>query len=102
MKLLGRAFLQNGHSTDWGTDVGRAYPGGRISRWRSRSAKGKDGWRATHQSTSKLKSDMSSIKALTKPTQRKPTRRPGRGRVFGSITEAIGDTPIVQLHRLPE
>jgi len=26
----------------------------------------------------------------------------GRGRVFGSVTEAIGDTPIVQLHRLPE
>jgi cysteine synthase A len=29
-------------------------------------------------------------------------RRPGRGRVFGSVTEAIGDTPIVQLRRLPE
>jgi len=28
--------------------------------------------------------------------------RPGRGRVFGSVTEAIGDTPIVQLRRLPE
>jgi cysteine synthase len=29
-------------------------------------------------------------------------RRPGRGRVFASVTEAIGDTPIVQLQRLPQ
>jgi cysteine synthase A len=29
-------------------------------------------------------------------------RRPGRGRVFDSITEAIGDTPIVRLRRLPD
>ncbi|MDB5625318.1 MAG: cysK [Tardiphaga sp.] len=29
------------------------------------------------------------------------THRPGRGRVFGSIVEAIGDTPIVRLNRLP-
>jgi cysteine synthase A len=29
-------------------------------------------------------------------------RRRGRGRVFASITEAIGDTPIVQLRRLPQ
>ena len=28
--------------------------------------------------------------------------RPGRGRVFGSIVEAIGDTPIVRLQRLPQ
>ncbi|GGF48209.1 cysteine synthase [Azorhizobium oxalatiphilum] len=28
--------------------------------------------------------------------------RPGRGRVYGSITETVGDTPLVQLHRLPE
>src|SRR5579862_42489 len=27
--------------------------------------------------------------------------RPGRGRVFDSITQAIGDTPIVRLNRLP-
>jgi cysteine synthase A len=27
--------------------------------------------------------------------------RPGRGRIFGSITETIGDTPIVRLNRLP-
>ncbi len=32
----------------------------------------------------------------------KPVRRPGRGRVFASVTEAIGDTPIVQLQRLPQ
>jgi cysteine synthase len=29
------------------------------------------------------------------------TPRPGRGRVFESITETIGDTPIVRLNRLP-
>jgi cysteine synthase A len=28
-------------------------------------------------------------------------RRPGRGRVFASITETIGDTPLVRLNRLP-
>src|ERR1700747_1066114 len=28
--------------------------------------------------------------------------RPGRGRVFGSIVDAIGDTPIVRLRRLPQ
>ena len=31
----------------------------------------------------------------------KPSRRPGRGRIFDSITEAIGDTPLVRLRRLP-
>ena len=30
------------------------------------------------------------------------TRVPGRGRVFDSIVDAIGDTPIVRLRRLPE
>jgi cysteine synthase A len=29
-------------------------------------------------------------------------RRPGRGRVFDSITETIGDTPLVRLNRLPQ
>ena len=28
------------------------------------------------------------------------TRKPGRGRVFGSITETIGDTPLVRLDKL--
>ena len=28
--------------------------------------------------------------------------RPGRGRIYSSITETIGDTPIVQLSRLPQ
>ena len=28
--------------------------------------------------------------------------RPGRGRVFNSIVDAIGDTPIVRLRRLPQ
>jgi cysteine synthase A len=32
----------------------------------------------------------------------KPIHRPGRGRVFSSVTEAVGDTPIVRLRRLPE
>jgi cysteine synthase A len=31
-----------------------------------------------------------------------PSRRPGRGRVFDSITDAVGDTPLVRLRRLPE
>src|SRR5439155_1208416 len=29
-------------------------------------------------------------------------RRPGRGRVFDSIVDAIGDTPLVRLRRLPQ
>ena len=28
--------------------------------------------------------------------------RPGRGRLFDSIVDAIGDTPIVRLHKLPQ
>ena len=28
--------------------------------------------------------------------------RPGRGRIFDSITDTIGDTPIVRLNRLPQ
>jgi cysteine synthase A len=31
-----------------------------------------------------------------------PERAPGRGRVFNSITETIGDTPLVRLNRLPQ
>ena len=30
------------------------------------------------------------------------TRKPGRGRIYGSITETIGDTPIVRLDRLAQ
>ena len=30
------------------------------------------------------------------------SHRPGRGRVFDSIVDAVGDTPIVRLHRLPQ
>jgi len=30
------------------------------------------------------------------------TRAPGRGRIFDSITQTIGDTPIVRLNRLPQ
>lgn len=32
----------------------------------------------------------------------KISHRPGRGRVFGSVIEAFGDTPIVKLVRLPQ
>jgi cysteine synthase A len=42
---------------------------------------------------------MSSVDATANPVQ---ARRPGRGRVFNSITEAIGDTPLVRLRRLPD
>src|ERR1700726_428655 len=42
---------------------------------------------------------MSSVDATASPVQ---ARRPGRGRVFNSITEAIGDTPLVRLRRLPD
>src|SRR3979411_3472876 len=30
------------------------------------------------------------------------TPRPGRGRVFDSIVDAVGDTPIVRLRKLPQ
>jgi cysteine synthase A len=36
------------------------------------------------------------------PSTADVSRRPGRGRVFDSIVEAIGDTPIVQLRKLPQ
>jgi cysteine synthase len=29
-------------------------------------------------------------------------QRPGRGRIYGSITDTIGDTPLVRLNRLPQ
>jgi len=45
---------------------------------------------------------MPSSAGRRKPALPKSSRRPGRGRVFASITEAIGDTPIVRLHRLPQ
>jgi cysteine synthase len=34
--------------------------------------------------------------------QDEAARRPGRGRVYDSITDTIGDTPIVKLNRLPK
>jgi cysteine synthase A len=43
---------------------------------------------------------MSSLELTDKAAQT-PGRRPGRGRVFASMTEAIGDTPLVRLRRLP-
>lgn len=36
----------------------------------------------------------------TQRTEHAP--RPGRGRIFNSITDTIGDTPLVRLHRLAE
>jgi cysteine synthase A len=39
---------------------------------------------------------------LNAPTVTGAVQRPGRGRVFDSIVEAIGDTPIVRLRRLPK
>jgi cysteine synthase A len=45
---------------------------------------------------------MPPTKTAAKATAKKPTRQIGRGRVFESITEAIGDTPLVRLRRLPE
>src|SRR5712691_9658839 len=44
---------------------------------------------------------MSSLDPTDKISAPKSSHRPGRGRVFASVTEAIGDTPIVQLRRLP-
>jgi len=38
-------------------------------------------------------------KAQASPAAR---REPGRGRIFDSITETIGDTPLVRLNRLPQ
>src|SRR5215813_441164 len=35
------------------------------------------------------------------PSVAREMRPPGRGRVFDSIVDAIGDTPIVRLRRLP-
>src|ERR1700692_3168344 len=43
---------------------------------------------------------MSSSDAIAKPAPQ--ARRPGRGRVFDSITEAIGDTPMCRRRRLPD
>jgi cysteine synthase A len=44
---------------------------------------------------------MTANQVIADAASRHEGRRPGRGRVFNSITEAIGDTPIVRLRRLP-
>ena len=44
---------------------------------------------------------MPAAPARRKAKAAKSTRKPGRGRIFDSVTEAIGDTPIVRLGRLP-
>ena len=31
-----------------------------------------------------------------------PEHKPGRGRVYNSITETIGDTPLVRMARMPQ
>jgi len=40
--------------------------------------------------------------AEAEPRSHSAAPAPGRGRVFGSITETIGDTPLVRLNRLPQ
>jgi len=40
--------------------------------------------------------------ALRKPSAAAPEHVPGRGKIFNSITDTIGDTPIVRLNRLPQ
>lgn len=45
---------------------------------------------------------MAAVSKLRIPKTSKTARAPGRGRVFDTITEAIGDTPLVRLRRLPE
>src|SRR6201997_4174419 len=40
--------------------------------------------------------------AALAPRPSTTAREPGRGRVFDSITQTIGDTPIVRLNRLPQ
>jgi cysteine synthase len=43
------------------------------------------------------------VEPLRKPkTAATPAREPGRGRIFDSITDTIGDTPLVRLNRLPK
>lgn len=39
---------------------------------------------------------------MVEPSAAGAAHRPGRGRVFDSIVDAIGDTPIVRLRRLPQ
>ncbi|HEY7458457.1 MAG TPA: cysteine synthase A [Xanthobacteraceae bacterium] len=42
------------------------------------------------------------VEPLRKPkSAAAPAREPGRGRIFDSITDTIGDTPLVRLNRLP-
>jgi cysteine synthase len=40
--------------------------------------------------------------AMDAPSAAGAVHRPGRGRVFDSIVEAVGDTPIVRLRKLPQ
>jgi cysteine synthase A len=42
-----------------------------------------------------------SVAARKSPPSPAPHAPPGRGRVFDSITDTIGDTPVVRLNRLP-
>src|ERR1700752_2314374 len=41
------------------------------------------------------------MSAQAKPSS-SPARAPGRGRIYDSITETIGDTPLVRLARMPK
>ncbi|MEO1200998.1 MAG: pyridoxal-phosphate dependent enzyme, partial [Pseudomonadota bacterium] len=37
---------------------------------------------------------------MSLPASSHPTRTPGRGRIYDSVTDTIGDTPLVRLSRL--
>ncbi len=45
---------------------------------------------------------MSNTASKPRPSKNSSARRPGRGCIFASITETIGDTPLVRLNRLPQ
>jgi cysteine synthase A len=45
---------------------------------------------------------MSSLSAEAVSTKPATARTPGRGRVYDSIADAIGDTPLVRLNKLPQ
>ena len=45
---------------------------------------------------------MSSSQAQAVASQATPSHAPGRGRIYDSIADAIGDTPLVRLNKLPQ
>src|SRR5437016_9102806 len=49
---------------------------------------------------SNMQSGMTAMSVYELQSKTEPGRTPGRGRIYQSITETIGDTPLVQLNRL--